>query len=96
MGEPVGMKGTEAAVNWRPWSQAQEAVLKSEAQGRDKKSLKEGLERAGKRSTQGWAVAVIQVGGEAMGLGQGRAAVWLPGSNSQRAGGASASAWRRA
>ena len=65
--------GDEAGVHGRPRSQAQEAVLELEAQGREKKSLKEGLERAGKRSTQGWAVAAVQVGGEAIGLGGGGA-----------------------
>ena len=71
-------------MNWRPWSQALEVVLESKAQGRDKKSLKEGSEREGKRSTLGWAVAAIQVGGEAIGLGvgRGRAAERLPGSSS--------------
>lgn len=71
MGMTAG--GDEAGVHGRPRSQAQEAVLELEAQGREKKSLKEGSERAGKRSTQGWAVAAVQVGGEAIGLGGGGA-----------------------
>lgn len=47
-------------------------ALELKAQGREKKSLKEGLERTGKRPNQGWTVAEIQVGGEAMaGVGVG-------------------------